>query len=743
MAEYDFNNLDDYEFEVLCRDLFNEEQRLITRTNNGLQQKKILNFKSFKRGKDSGIDLHYKDLEDEVVGQIKLSRGKFSDLYASLRRKIGGKTETEKVRAINPSKYIFMTSVPLSLENKKKIIELFDPYIISINDIYGREDLNNLIASFEHVERRHLKLYLNNPLVLDRLLNSATFKRSLFSISQIQEDIKYFVQTDNFINSITLLERNRLLMIKGLPGVGKTTLAKMISIYFAEKGYTFIEIMDLDNELERLIANEEKLVLYYDDFLGSNSLTIKEALRHESRLSNLLKRIIKSSDKFLILTTRINILANAQDNSEKLSQMFSSISNYEIDAAAFNYNEKKQILNKHIEKNELVHEIKDELVHEIINHKNFNPRLIEFMMSQIKFEENIDTKDFIVQSLNYPSEIWNFAYQKQINYNCKIYLNHLFLFGDYCEAKEFESSFKNRIKHEIRTNNYTANYNEFKECTSLMDNSFIKINNSHINLTKSTIEFINPSFIDFLIQEIIKNKDFIRNSVMSFDNLYILTNRINHNKRELEKLLTHLEVERLLLNMNSYKYMFDESSKMDYLIICTYYFTTEHINCFFSKEISALIEQNIDEDNIDEYVAFILKFYSVPKIKDHFEKNLERLISNLLYKTKFKETFDDIITLSENFNFDLKIYISDPSNNKLFYSTLKEIISEEIESRIVFCSDRLTTTVEVENYINEIKKEYEEYLKQLYSPEYFLENILDAQDWNSIIEHNNFKSSSN
>lgn len=120
MAEYDFNNLDDYEFEVLCRDLFNEEQRLITRTNNGLQQKKILNFKSFKRGKDSGIDLHYKDLEDEVVGQIKLSRGKFSDLYASLRRKIGGKTETEKVRAINPSKYIFMTSVPLSLENKKK-----------------------------------------------------------------------------------------------------------------------------------------------------------------------------------------------------------------------------------------------------------------------------------------------------------------------------------------------------------------------------------------------------------------------------------------------------------------------------------------------------------------------------------------------------------------------------------------------------------------------------------------------
>lgn len=741
MTEYDFNNLDDYEFEILCRDLFNEEQRLIRRSNNGLSGNKIIYFKSFKRGKDSGIDLYYEDSEHKVVGQVKLCRGKFSELFTTLKRNLGGKSEIEKVKELNPSKYIFMTSVPLSLENKKKIIELFEPYILTINDVYGREDLNNLLTSIEHVEKRHMKLYLNNPLVLERLMNSATFNRSLLSLEQVKLDVKYFVQTDNFLNSIKLIDENKLLIIKGLPGVGKTTLAKMLSLYYVEKGYTFIEILDLDNELERLTATEGKVILYYNDFLGSNTFTVAEALRHESRLSNLLRRVITSSDKILILTTRTNILVNAELESEKLHNIFSSVSKYEVDASDLRDREKRQILMKHIEKNDLNIEMYSHIYDEIIYHKNFNPRLIEFIASYIKSEKDLDVKKFVVRTLDNPSEVWSFAYEKQTNYQSKIYLNHLFLFGDTCTVKKFELSFKNRIIYETQINSFASNHSEFRECTTLMDHSFIKINSNLDYSEDLKIEFINPSFVDFLLEEIKKNKELITNSVKAFDNLEIIANRFNHEKKELEKLIPFRTLENLLLNLSSFEKMCDEGEKMEYLKICSNYFTIQKICQIFEDEIYRIIENKVNEDFIDEYLSFSIKFHELPKVKKHFKNNFSNIISDILIQTKYKETFDDTINLFDRFKFDIKYYTSDYNNEKIFYSTLKKVMEEEIENNIIFRNDRLRSIEEVENFYLEITREYSHYLHKLYAPDDFLNGLLDAQDWNSIIKYNHFRSS--
>ncbi|RZK11039.1 MAG: AAA family ATPase [Flavobacterium sp.] len=741
MVEYDFNNLDDYEFEVLCRDLINEEQRLFVRSNNQLKEKKILSFKSSKRGKDQGVDLYYEDERDNVIAQIKLSRGKFSELFSALKKLQNGKSEVDKVRIINPSKYILMTSVPLSRHNKIKLQEHFSPYILSINDIYGREDLNSLLGRLEHVERRHMKLYLSNPLVLERLINAATFKRSLFSLKQVQEDITNFVYTTNFSTSIEILKRENILIIKGLPGVGKTTLAKMLSLFYVEQEYQFIEIFDLDLELERIISTEGKIILYYDDFLGSNSLTIAEALRHDSKLSNLLRRIMTSSEKRLILTSRTNILSQPELHSEKLQKIFSTISKYEVDASNLNYFEKKQILLKHVEKNTIERIVSPKIYDSIISHTNFNPRLIESITEFIRQNSIVNVEQFIFNILDNPEEVWSFAYQKQSDYSCKIYLNHLFLFGNSCEIKKFQKSFENRMKFEAQINNYLVTYTEFKECTTLMDYFFIEVKTDFHSNIENLIKFINPSFIDFLLREIKNNTNLIANSVRSFDNIEILLGRFDHEKMELNKLLGISDVEDLLLRKKSFSFLNNNIEKMLYLKMCANYFSVHRIDALFHDEIISLINQETTNGTVDSYLSFALTFSTLRSVQQAIEVNFEEKVTTMLEQVIYKETFDDTIHLFTKFNYSIEKYTNTYDHYQLFYKTLEKVLEEEIENNTIFRNEYITSHYEVDEFYIDIKREYSDYLYKLNAPDHLLDKVLDSKDWNTMIEYYKFKNS--
>ena len=72
MTNYNFDNFDDYDFELLCCDLLNEEQRINVRTKNKLDYKHILSFSTNKRGKDKGIDLYFENEGYKVIGQCYL-----------------------------------------------------------------------------------------------------------------------------------------------------------------------------------------------------------------------------------------------------------------------------------------------------------------------------------------------------------------------------------------------------------------------------------------------------------------------------------------------------------------------------------------------------------------------------------------------------------------------------------------------------------------------------------------------
>src|SRR6266852_2144076 len=153
MPQYDFKTLSPIDFEILVRDLLQKELR--TRLEN------------FKPGRDKGIDLRCSwDRHNALIVQCKhFANSSVTNLYNHLKRE-----ELGKVRALNPKRYILVTSLGLTPQQKDKLLELVHPFIQNTGDIFGQDDLNNLLSRFPEIERLHFKLWFASTTVLEQML---------------------------------------------------------------------------------------------------------------------------------------------------------------------------------------------------------------------------------------------------------------------------------------------------------------------------------------------------------------------------------------------------------------------------------------------------------------------------------------------------------------------------------------------------------------------------------------------
>ena len=377
MPNYDFRSLSSYDFENLVRDL--------------LQKELGVTLESFTIGRDEGIDMRYRvDKETQVIIQCKHFAGSsYSKLYSHLKQK-----ELEKVRRAEPNRYILATSVGLTPVNKQKIMELLDPYISSERDIYGRDDLNNLLGKYPNIEKSNFKLWLTSQAILERVLHNGIFNQSDIEVESIQQKIKYYVRNKTFEEAQRTLEKKHYCIIAGIPGIGKTMLAEMLSFEYLSKGYELIKIYSDISEAFEVINQNNKQIFFYDDFLGQTSLENKFGKNEEQKLISFIEKILRSPDKRLILTTREYILNKAKGIYEKLNYVNYFSEEYLIHLINYTDLEKALILFNYLYFSDLLIECK-EMIHrdknylKIIYHRNFNPRIIETMINRAsKFNIN-------------------------------------------------------------------------------------------------------------------------------------------------------------------------------------------------------------------------------------------------------------------------------------------------------------------------------------------------------------------
>ena len=650
MENFNLNNLSSYDFELLCRDIMKKKLGLDTELF------------TFKAGKDGGIDICSLEIDSpKVMIQAKHYIGsKFSDLKKVMNN------EKEKVQKINPKNYYLITSLSLTKKNKEKIIDIIgENFMQDISYIISYEDINSFLDDPQNIDilKKHYKLWIFSTNVF-KLIQSRDilFDEEMF-MSEIEEESQKFVKTDFYEEILKILNKENIVIITGNPGTGKTTLSKMLVLNYIAEGYK-IKISNTNDILkikQSLSANkEEKQLILLDDFLGQHYLEL-----NNKKLKDVYLTIKYIKEKYknikIILNSRITILNEAKE--EYIFDKFITEEENKIilvNTNEISYMDKAQILYNHLSfskmGNDFFEEIKrDKNYFEIIEHKNYNPRIIEYMTTNNRFKEPKKYIKEFLKNLENPSQIWKNQFEKMKEED-RIFLFTLYSLTNYGIE---ESVLKDVVNKRLTTRNKDTTVNFFEKSLKKLTDSLITIK---LNDNRTLISVLNPSVNDFLKNELKNNlnesSDIIENSIYIEQVLKILTFEEVKNASKIKELIEKILISKKFLELKTiYDDGDDDFIEKEYLRKIIEY---EVKNKDIEKEIKEFIVKYkkllfyyglIGEKFFEFYKFYNLKkefLLLIDKEKNEFERfllddiELEKFIQILNFLKKEKINIESI-----------------------------------------------------------------------------------------------------
>lgn len=548
MTEYDFLILSPHEFENISRDL--------------LQKKLSVFIESFTTGKDGGIDLRYsKRKEENIIIQAKRFKN-----YNSFFNHLKG--EVIKVKKLSPKGYMITTSVGLTPDNKNTIKELFHPYIKDTTDILGRDDLNNLLSIHNDIELKYYKLWLSGTNILEKVLHSKIYNQSTFELEEIREQVKLYVQNESFNKALDILKNNRYVIISGIPGIGKTTLSRILILYLLSNGFDeFVYLNQSIDDGYELFSDGKKQVFFFDDFLGKNFFENRQTPNEDSRIVKFIEKIKRSPDKALILATREYILNQAKNAYEAFRINNIEIAKCVLDLSSYTNLIKAQIIYNHLyfadipikHLEDLFTETKADWFKrkkysELISHRNYNPRIIETIVQRKVWEHCPANQFFNVfkSFLDNPESVWLYAYENSLDKFSQYALIVLLGMGTPVIVEDWGKALNFFLV--INSDKFQVSYDSIKFDRALreLENSFVKTQKD--SYSTIVVEYQNPSIQDFLVNYLKGKNDLIKSIIDSaiFNNQFftifttIETEDTKQNRKILlDKELTNSVAERM------------------------------------------------------------------------------------------------------------------------------------------------------------------------------------------------------
>lgn len=620
MHHYDLNVFSPNEFEEFSRDI--------------LQAKLNTHIESFKTGKDGGIDLRFTNAKGlKAIIQAKRYKN-FSSLLENLKK------EVPKVEKLNPGHYIITTSVALSPHNKETIKSVFDKYINSTEDIYGKEDLLNLLSQNKKIEEKYYKLWITSTTILEKVLHSKIYNQSQFELEEINNQIKLYVQNRSFDEAINILNEYRYIIISGIPGIGKTTLSRILTFYLLSNGYEdFIYLSDKIDDGYTYFKEDKKQIFLFDDFLGKNFFDAKDLQKNDDKIIKFINKIKKSPDKVLILATREYILNQAKEIYEAFKINDIEIAKCIIDLSTYTNIIKAKILYNHLYHGEIPEEYLNNLLENknyknLISHPNYSPRIIEtFIKQKIWNHCNPDQFYKVIKALfDNPKSVWSYSFENSLDKFSQYVLLVLSTLGTPVLLYDLELA----VQEFFHKNNYKLLINcdsiKFLKSVRELENTFIKTNADKNG--KISVEYQNPSIYDFLINYLFDKNLIISDLIDSFifvDQFYkIFTGNKASGKIQLsDELIEILALKLLELEIR--------------LISCRIY----------NKSRDKGVEFNVDSDFIYKFLNYLNTNYASKnlKIEEFISRNLAPIIefTYSANRSDFVELLEAIDTTKFNF----------------------------------------------------------------------------------------------
>lgn len=155
---HDFSALSSAQFEYLSADLIGRDAGI--------------RFEQFGDGPDGGMDGRHARGPDLTVLQAKrYDENGFSELLRVMRN------SRTAIDTMAPGRYILSTSVSMSPDRKRKLMEVVGPSLLESGDIYGKEDLDGLLRHYPDVLEAHPALWQASAVVITTVLNRTLDER--------------------------------------------------------------------------------------------------------------------------------------------------------------------------------------------------------------------------------------------------------------------------------------------------------------------------------------------------------------------------------------------------------------------------------------------------------------------------------------------------------------------------------------------------------------------------------------
>jgi len=401
--------------------------------------------------------------------------------------------------------YVLLTNAPLHTSTRKAIVEIIQPAIFSSNIVsLGAKDICDLLDNHPNLRAAFPEIMSLRDLdtLLQEVVNKTILQRSKSAIDEARDISSRFVQTSAYFKALTVLRKHRFVVLDGPPEMGKTAIARIISLIQLTFGWQAVDCRNPDDFFQAYDRHNRQIFVA-DDAFGRTEYDPTLGRQWEKDLAKVLNKLDRTH--WLIWTTRKHILNRALKDMDLIGKAsdFPEPGEVIVTADKLSVEEKSRILYRHARAGNLEETFRT-LVKQhariVVMDKHFTPERIRRFVDEriptlahetaMKPLSGDELRNEIVEAIRNPTKRMRKAFNK-------LPATHRWLLISLLDSSAYPTS------EELKTvyNRHRPELSQVMLADALDDlvGTFVKYSNL---VDYEYVDWIHPSYRDLVIDEL-------------------------------------------------------------------------------------------------------------------------------------------------------------------------------------------------------------------------------------------------